>query len=333
MKKVFMIMVAFMISMIATAQNIVMTPSVDGSTISMSITNDFEFTTFGFKLYLPEGVTLGTVYDEDEEKDVPAVIKNMDRCKGSHIVDCRETNDGGWSVNIYGNKTSFKGNEGEVCSIQLVGEMKGTAKITFINFGDADGKAYFQEEDINLELAGTDVKNIVMTPSVDGSTISMSITNDFEFTTFGFKLYLPEGVTLGTVYDEDEEKDVPAVIKNMDRCKGSHIVDCRETNDGGWSVNIYGNKTSFKGNEGEVCSIQLVGEMKGTAKITFINFGDADGKAYFQEEDINLELAGTGIEGVDAAANENAPMYNLAGQRVSRVQKGIFIQNGKKVLK
>lgn len=33
---------------------------------------------------------------------------------------------------------------------------------------------------------------------------------------------------------------------------------------------------------------------------------------------------------VDAAADENAPVYNLAGQRVSKDTKGILIQNGKK---
>ena len=174
-------------------------------------------------------------------------------------------------------------------------------------------------------------QKVKMTPTVGDNAISINVENDFELYGVGFKFYLPEGVTLGTVYDEDEEADVPAVIKNMDRCKKKHTVDCRKTNDGGWSGNIYG--ASFKLTEGEVCSVQLVGEMKGIAKITFINYGDADAKAYFQD-DIELDLSGTGIEGINAASeNENAPMYNLAGQRVSRVQKGIFIQNGKKVLK
>ena len=69
-------MAAFVVSMAASAQNFKMTPSINGNAISMSITNDVEFTTYGFKLYLPEGVTLGTVWDEDAEEDVPAVIKN-----------------------------------------------------------------------------------------------------------------------------------------------------------------------------------------------------------------------------------------------------------------
>ena len=45
--------------------------------------------------------------------------------------------------------------------------------------------------------------------------------------------------------------------------------------------------------------------------------------------------AGTGINGitVDGADNANAPVYNLAGQRVSKDAKGILIQNGKKFIK
>lgn len=55
-----------------------------------------------------------------------------------------------------------------------------------------------------------------------------------------------------------------------------------------------------------------------SAKALVINFGDADG-----------------IMTLDAAGNlvkENATIYNLAGQRMSKTQKGVNIVNGKKVL-
>ena len=50
---------------------------------------------------------------------------------------------------------------------------------------------------------------------------------------------------------------------------------------------------------------------------------------------ISFAGAGTGINGitVDGADNANAPVYNLAGQRVSKDAKGILIQNGKKFIK
>lgn len=42
----------------------------------------------------------------------------------------------------------------------------------------------------------------------------------------------------------------------------------------------------------------------------------------------------TDINGITAEeANENAPVYNLAGQRVNKNAKGILIQNGKKFIK
>ena len=40
----------------------------------------------------------------------------------------------------------------------------------------------------------------------------------------------------------------------------------------------------------------------------------------------------TAISNVNAEMNANAPVYNLAGQRVARAEKGIFIQNGKKII-
>ncbi|MGN1375092.1 MAG: hypothetical protein ACI4V5_00910 [Prevotella sp.] len=51
---------------------------------------------------------------------------------------------------------------------------------------------------------------------------------------------------------------------------------------------------------------------------------------------ISLTFIGTdGINGitVDGADNANAPVFNLAGQRVSKEAKGILIQNGKKFIK
>ena len=48
---------------------------------------------------------------------------------------------------------------------------------------------------------------------------------------------------------------------------------------------------------------------------------------------INLDGVATAIEAIDGKAIANGAIYNLAGQRVSKAQKGIFIQNGKKVIK
>ena len=41
----------------------------------------------------------------------------------------------------------------------------------------------------------------------------------------------------------------------------------------------------------------------------------------------------TGISNLNVNVNDNSPIYNLAGQRISKMQKGINIVNGKKILK
>ncbi len=47
-----------------------------------------------------------------------------------------------------------------------------------------------------------------------------------------------------------------------------------------------------------------------------------------------LTAGATGISDITAnKANANAPIYNLAGQRVNDNAKGILIQNGKKFVK
>lgn len=62
-------------------------------------------------------------------------------------------------------------------------------------------------------------------------------------------------------------------------------------------------------------------------------------RAYFINktgvEEVKLFIDGiaTRISDINDAAAQNGVLYNLAGQRVSKAQKGIFIQNGKKVLK
>ena len=54
----------------------------------------------------------------------------------------------------------------------------------------------------------------------------------------------------------------------------------------------------------------------------------SDIKAFFFNED-----DATGIKNIDDLENNNGVIYNLAGQRISKMQKGINIINGKKILK
>ena len=45
-----------------------------------------------------------------------------------------------------------------------------------------------------------------------------------------------------------------------------------------------------------------------------------------------VEIEATGIEGLKTAKTANGKIYNLAGQEVMNAQKGLYIQNGKKIV-
>lgn len=69
-------------------------------------------------------------------------------------------------------------------------------------------------------------------------------------------------------------------------------------------------------------------------KIAGIGFADKAGN-FTPTDDVTVKIGvncATGINAV-SAAKANGAIYNLAGQRVNKAQKGIFIQNGVKILK
>ena len=67
-----------------------------------------------------------------------------------------------------------------------------------------------------------------------------------------------------------------------------------------------------------------------------VNFGteNMDVKACggAEPESVEADFGGTGIETLNVAKSINAPMYNLAGQKVDSNFKGIVLQNGKKMV-
>lgn len=85
----------------------------------------------------------------------------------------------------------------------------------------------------------------------------------------------------------------------------------------GFHLDAYKDLSSFEGVQNQTVK-GIVSLFKGQPQITIINIEKT-----------------TGIDNVnqiDSAINDNAPMYNLAGQRVGKEYKGVVIQNGKKFI-
>ena len=55
-------------------------------------------------------------------------------------------------------------------------------------------------------------------------------------------------------------------------------------------------------------------------------------KGNYQVQPITAPVA-TGIDAVGAVESDNAPVYNVSGQRVGAAYKGLVIKNGKKFIR
>lgn len=164
--------------------------------------------------------------------------------------------------------------------------------------------------------------------------IIFSLDNDFNCGAFGFKLVLPEGTDLA--YSEDDEDFI--YEKNSSRLPKKMTVDVKPAASGGYSIVVSG--ALVKESTGELFRMQLKNPITGTATISGINFTDVgeDGKgtvSVYMNNDKNttltLDLKADAINGINAEQTKSGVIYNVAGQRVSKAQKGIFIVDGKKV--
>lgn len=153
-----------------------------------------------------------------------------------------------------------------------------------------------------------------------------------------FYFALPEGLSIAQVYDEDEEAYVNDVTFPI--AKKNHQTGIRTTTDGSYMVYLGGDKSlSFKATTNPVAKIGIVGAKSmanGTYDIVFNKAALSDKSTPILSYDVADFTAtvtivdGTAINSINAA-DSKAPIYNVAGQRVSKAQKGVFIQNGKKV--
>lgn len=132
-------------------------------------------------------------------------------------------------------------------------------------------------------------------------------------TALQFNLELPEGVTL---------TDADAT---MGEATASHTL-CIETLDNGdllfilYSMNL----NTFK--DGELLRIPVNINDDGTARLYNVRFADTDAVSHAGAE------TATGIKALSNAPLKGENIYNLSGQRVDKMQKGIYIKEGRKIL-
>lgn len=173
-----------------------------------------------------------------------------------------------------------------------------------------------------------------------GSTVNLEINvaHENEMKAFAFRLEMPTGfkakgvskIELGCISETCEEDELYKIM--VDNCADGNKQYAGIVTDG----------EVFQGNSGVAMIIPVdiaatVEEGVYTIKLykgdvgqkIDVTKGDADYLTCEIPVGVGTKTAINTINAADA----NAPIYNVAGQQVSKAQKGIFIQNGKKILK
>ena len=164
------------------------------------------------------------------------------------------------------------------------------------------------------------------------------------FETFSIELNLPEGV-LYRWYDEDEEDYVTDI--KFPIAKGDHTTGYTPRNVDGVFDPTYAflyamaATATFKSkatgyDQRVLLDVKLKVESSvedGVYDIVVTPKFSHEGFSISPQDPFTVKLTvgdGTGINSINAD-DVNAPIYNIAGQRVSKAQRGVYIQNGKKV--
>ncbi len=155
-------------------------------------------------------------------------------------------------------------------------------------------------------------QELTLQPSGTELVVNANVVSSM--TALQFNLELPNGTsitndaTLGTATDE-------------------HTL-CIETLDNGdclfilYSMNL----NTFK--DGEVLRIPININGEGTARLYNVRFADTDAMSYAGKE------TATGIASPKSSPKrKDLKIYNLAGQRLNKMQRGINIKDGRKILK
>ena len=172
-------------------------------------------------------------------------------------------------------------------------------------------------EDFSVEQGATSADLVVKMRNAD------------EVTAFSFRLGLPEGVTM--TLNKKQKKYVTIDEDRMD----DHTAIIQDAADGADMISVYSaSKATFYENDGPVVTVPLTIASDGTYELRIYNVSisnpAAQSIATSTECTVTMQVGPTGINSINAI-DSKAPIYNVAGQRVSKAQKGVYIQNGKKV--
>jgi hypothetical protein len=207
--------------------------------------------------------------------------------------------------------------------------------------------------------ANLDVPEKVEVAQGEVAEFTIGMTSTESLAAVGFRIALPAGCSFATKtvteYDEELDEDVEVEVIDYEISAGrsqGHDASFMELGENDpqdiadkaegfvlLAVAAAPNNKIFKKKTGDIITLKMACSAQAQVGDFAIRIKNAAASTLAGVSvplaDVTIPVTitqGTGINSVNAD-DVNAPVYNLAGQRVSKAQKGIFIQNGKKSIK
>ena len=164
------------------------------------------------------------------------------------------------------------------------------------------------------------VADDVLTLTSTDNGMSLCMENERNYTAFQLDLYLPTGT------------DATDMLLNAQRKQG-HLLIYNKVEEGHYRVAaISTSNHTFSGYEGELLAVGLEGIASEDICLRNIRFFTTDGEEHLFDDIVMQSGTTTDIASPQQPSNGEEAIYNLAGQRIQKMQKGINIVNGKKVM-
>ena len=167
-----------------------------------------------------------------------------------------------------------------------------------------------------------------ITARMDGDVMSIGLNNVNDYTAFQMTVTLPEGASISDI------------VLDEGRC-GKHVASVSQLNDRQYLVTAYSlSNKRLNGSAGKLFSLHTE-RLNGEATISDVIFATPEAKPCLLEGATVMGTA-TGIGGIDGQSADNN-VYDLQGRHISgngqstmvnaTMKKGVYIVNGKKVVK
>lgn len=185
-----------------------------------------------------------------------------------------------------------------------------------------------------VKLTANDVK----IKSNGTADFTVSLETSMIIKGWGFKLYLPSGIDIA--YNDEEY--VIALSDRYTSSKKQFAANAQpsRSKDGTYYLfNCYAkNGAMIADKSGEILTITLTASksFSGTKSLTFkdINVADAESNQIDQNGEVTVAIGENITSGIKTinAAEEDAPVYNINGQRVENPKSGVYVRQGRKVV-